>query len=151
VVVDAPFAQRCYARAAAPGGLVIPSTDDVRSRVQPVVDSLGRRVDKRAMQTLPLRLLPGCDLRRSVEAALAGQGVAAAFVLCGIGSLAPSRLRFAGAADATAIEGDVEVLSLAGSIAAAGSHLHAILSRADGSVVGGHVAHGCSVRTTAYA
>ena len=47
------------------------------------------------------------------------------------------------------IAGDVELLTLSGSVAADGSHLHASLARADGSVVGGHVAYGCVVRTTA--
>ena len=49
------------------------------------------------MQTLPLRLLPGQDLRRALEAAVAERGCHAAFVLSGIGSLAPACVRFAGA------------------------------------------------------
>lgn len=101
------------------------------------------------MQTLPLRLTPGQDLRRSLEAAVAARGVDAAFVLAGIGSLASPPLRLAGAADATAIDGDVELLTLSGTIAANGSHLHASVARADGTVLGGHVAYGCLVRTTA--
>ncbi len=101
------------------------------------------------MQTLPLRLTPGQDLRRALEAAVAGHGAGAAFVLAGIGSLASPHLRLAGAADATSIDGEVELLTLSGSVAAGGSHLHASLARTDGSVVGGHVAYGCTVRTTA--
>jgi len=107
------------------------------------------RYAARTMQTLPIRLAPGEDLRRALELAVAARGLKAAFVLAGIGSLASPRLRLAGAADALAIDGDVELLALCGSIAAHGSHLHAGVARADGSVVGGHVAYGCAVRTTA--
>ena len=101
------------------------------------------------METLPIRLPPGRDLRSALEAALRERGCAAGFVLSGIGSLSAARLRFAGARDATALEGDFEILTLAGSLAGNGSHLHATLAGADGAVLGGHVAPGCVVRTTA--
>jgi len=101
------------------------------------------------MELFPLRLRPGEDLRRSLEAAVAARGCAAAFVLSGIGSLGRSRIRFAGADEAVAGEEDLEIVSLAGTIAKDGSHLHAALARADGTMFGGHVAYGCVVRTTA--
>jgi hypothetical protein len=44
------------------------------------------------MQTLPLRLSPGQDLRTSLEAVLAKHDVSAAFVLQGIGSLSVAQL-----------------------------------------------------------
>ncbi len=102
-----------------------------------------------AMHLLPIRLLPGHDLRRALEAALAERGGGAAFVLSGIGSLAPAILRLAGATELRAITADTEILSLSGSIAVNGSHLHATVSDAQGAVIGGHVAYGCIVRTTA--
>ena len=98
---------------------------------------------------LPLRLLPGDDLRRALEAAVAAQGTGAAFVVSGIGSLRPAVIRLAGAAEMLCIDADVELLSLAGSIAANGSHLHLSVSDAAGRVTGGHAAYGCIVRTTA--
>jgi uncharacterized protein len=101
------------------------------------------------MHELPLRLLPGHDLRRELEAAVARDGGRAAFVLSGIGSLSEARIRLAGAAEAKRLQGDIEVLGLAGTIAANGSHLHAVFSTATGEVVGGHVGFGCIVRTTA--
>jgi uncharacterized protein len=101
------------------------------------------------MKLLPIRLRPDDDLRRSLEEAVAANGCAAAFVLCGIGSLARSKVRFAGASEATASDEDLEILSLAGTISKDGSHLHAALARTDGTVLGGHVAYGCTVRTTA--
>ncbi|HEY9022710.1 MAG TPA: PPC domain-containing DNA-binding protein, partial [Burkholderiaceae bacterium] len=46
-------------------------------------------------------------------------------------------------------EGDLEILTLSGTLGAGGAHLHMSLSDADGRVLGGHVAPGCIVRTTA--
>lgn len=101
------------------------------------------------MRAIPLRLLPGQDLRAALEAALAEQGAGAAFVLQGIGSLSVAQLRMAGAEQATELRGDLEILTLAGSIAPDGAHLHMAISDAQGRVLGGHVAAGCIVRTTA--
>lgn len=98
---------------------------------------------------LPLRLPAGVDLRAALDAALRAQGLAAAFVLAGIGSLSLTRLRLAGAAEPCTLEGDVELLSLSGSLSPDGSHLHASVADAAGRVLGGHVAPGCRVRTTA--
>jgi uncharacterized protein len=97
------------------------------------------------MKTLPLRLNPGDDLRAALDA----HGAEAAFVLAGIGSLREARLRFAGRDDLHHVVGDLEILTLSGTLGAGGSHLHASLSDADGRVFGGHVAPGCIVRTTA--
>jgi hypothetical protein len=102
-----------------------------------------------ALTYWPLRLHPGADLRRALEAALLERGCEAAFVLGGIGSLGQAQLRLAGAALALALDGPLEVLTLSGSVAANGSHLHASLSDAQGRVLGGHLGYGCSVRTTA--
>lgn len=104
------------------------------------------------LRHLPLRLHPGDDLRRALEAAVAKQGAEAAFVLAGIGSLKPALVRLAGAEQALCMAGDVELLSLCGSVAGVaggGSHLHLSVADADGRVTGGHAAYGCIVRTTA--
>jgi uncharacterized protein len=101
------------------------------------------------MRALPLRLSPGADLRRALEAAAAAQGVEAAFVLQGMGSLADASLRLAGDAAPTLVAGASELLTLAGSVAPGASHLHACVADASGRVVGGHVPYGCRVRTTA--
>ncbi len=108
---------------------------------------------KQTMHTLPIRLSPGDDLRAAIEAAVRGADCRAAFVISGIGSLSSAGLRFAGAAQPRRFTGDIEILSLAGSIAFDGahssSHLHMALATASGEVFGGHVAPGCTVRTTA--
>lgn len=99
------------------------------------------------MQALPLRLRPGQDLRLSVEAALGSH--TAAYVVQGIGSLSVAQLRYAGVDQPTELRGDLEILTLAGSMSPDGAHLHMAVSDAQGRVYGGHVAVGCIVRTTA--
>lgn len=101
------------------------------------------------MQALPLRLAPGQDLRAALEGLAASHGVAAAFVLQGIGSLSVARIRCAGRSDALELHGDTEILTLAGTLAPDGLHLHISVSDAQGQVFGGHVERGCIVRTTA--
>jgi uncharacterized protein len=100
------------------------------------------------MSMFSLRLSPGDDLRAALDHAFRARGLTAAFVLQGIGSLSVAMLRYAGRADATELRGDLEILTLAGSLSAHGPHLHMSVSDADGRVFGGHVAAGCIVRTT---
>lgn len=101
------------------------------------------------MRTLAIRLHPNRDLRSALQALLAEHGVDAAFVLQGIGSLDGAWIRFAGRDEATELRGDLEILTLAGSLAPDGVHLHMSVADSEGRVFGGHVAPGCIVRTTA--
>ena len=105
------------------------------------------------MKTFPIRLTPGQDLRAALEAAVLAHNCRAAFVLSGIGSLSTAGLRLAGAEQPTRLTGSMEILTLSGPVAAGGdktaSHLHMAVSTATGQVLGGHVAPGCIVRTTA--
>ncbi|WP_175755236.1 PPC domain-containing DNA-binding protein [Burkholderia ambifaria] len=101
------------------------------------------------MQAHPLRLVPGDDLRAAIEHALRGLRAHAAFVIQGIGSLNVAQLRFAGVDSPTELRGDLEILTLAGSVSPDGAYLHMSVSDAQGRVSGGHVASGCVVRTTA--
>jgi predicted DNA-binding protein with PD1-like motif len=105
------------------------------------------------MKTLPIRLTPGQDLRAALEAAVLDQNCRAAFVLSGIGSLSAAGVRLAGFAQPTRLTGSMEILTLSGTVAVDGdrtaSHLHIAISAATGQVLGGHVAPGCIVLTTA--
>ena len=93
-----------------------------------------------------LRLHPGDDLRAALTAAAGEPG---GFVLSGIGSLDRTWIRLAGASHASEFVGDLEILTLAGSLSPDGAHLHLSVADAKGRVWGGHVAPGCTVRTTA--
>ena len=101
------------------------------------------------MQALPLRLAPQQDLRAALESTLAGRSASAAFVLQAIGSLSVARVRFAGLPDSQELRGNLEILTLAGTLSPDGAHLHISLSDAQGNVMGGHVDYGCIIRTTA--
>ncbi len=101
------------------------------------------------MQALPLRLLPQQDLRAALDTVLLEHGARAAFVLQGIGSLSVARIRFAGLPAALELRGDMEILTLAGTLAQDGAHLHLSVADADGKVSGGHADYGCIIRTTA--
>ncbi|MET0807139.1 MAG: PPC domain-containing DNA-binding protein, partial [Pseudoxanthomonas sp.] len=76
------------------------------------------------MQSLPVRLCPQQDLRGALETLLSEHTVEAAFVLQGIGSLGVARMRFAGMSEATELRGDMEILTLSGSLSPGGAHLH---------------------------
>jgi predicted DNA-binding protein with PD1-like motif len=84
------------------------------------------------MLMLPLRLVPGQDLRRSLELAAHSRGCTAAFVISGIGSLSDVHLRFADATTCEAFLRPTEILTLSGTVAANGSHLHMSLATASG-------------------
>ncbi|SAK51016.1 DNA-binding protein [Caballeronia catudaia] len=101
------------------------------------------------MLAITLRLSPGDDLRAALDHAFRARGLSAGYVLQGIGSLSVARIRYAGRDDASELRGDLEILTLAGTLSAQGPHLHMSVSDADGRVIGGHVAPGCIVRTTA--
>lgn len=88
------------------------------------------------MQTLPIRLDPGQDLRAAIEGVVRGSNCRAAFVISGIGSLFRAILGFAGAGQPRRFSGDTEILSLASSISFDGTHsslhIHMALSMASG-------------------
>jgi len=101
------------------------------------------------MEALPLRLRSAADLRVALEAALGEHSQGAGVVISGIGSLSSARVRLAGASEPKQLWGDLDILTLAGTVGSNGSHLHISVADSAGRVIGGHVAHGCIVRTTA--
>jgi predicted DNA-binding protein with PD1-like motif len=105
------------------------------------------------MKTFPIRLTPSQDLRAALEAVVQSQNCRAAFVLSGIGSLSTAGIRLAGTEQPMRLTGEMEILTLSGTVAMDGckttSHMHMAVSTATGQVLGGHVAPGCIVRTTA--
>jgi predicted DNA-binding protein with PD1-like motif len=101
------------------------------------------------MKVVPLRLKPSDDLRRALEAWMGEQQEQAGCLISAIGSLSVAQLRFAGAAEATAIRGDLEILSLSGTLSPDGAHLHIAVADSSGTVIGGHLCAGSLVSTTA--
>lgn len=101
------------------------------------------------MRTLALRLHPGQDLKRALVELVEREGIGAGYVLTCVGSLSQVALRLAGARERLHREGEFEILSLSGTLAPPGVHLHLAVSDGTGQVLGGHLIEGCLVRTTA--
>jgi len=101
------------------------------------------------MRVLPVRLGPGSDLRQGLEQLLQEQPEQAGCLLSGIGSLSVAQVRLAGREESTTLHGDLEILSLAGTLSTDGAHLHITVADRAGSVTGGHLCRGSLVRTTA--
>ena len=91
------------------------------------------------MKVVPLRLQPGDDLRRVLEAWMVDQEEQAGCLISAVGSLSVAQLRLAGAREATVIRGDLEILSLCGTMSPDGAHLHIAVANSTGSVIGGHL------------
>ena len=96
------------------------------------------------MRTLPLKLGPGSDLRRSLEQLAIEQG-AAGFVLGVVGNLSRAAFQCAGRSGPTILEGDLEIITLQGTVAPGGVHLHLSFSDSDCQVWGGHLEPGTLV------
>jgi predicted DNA-binding protein with PD1-like motif len=101
------------------------------------------------MGYFPLRLGPGTDLRRALDAYVFPDGARSGFVVAGLGSLSDPRLRFAAQERETPIPGPVELVSISGSLSESGAHVHVVLATAQGRVLVGHLCYGSEVRTTA--
>ena len=101
------------------------------------------------MKVVPLRLTPGVDLRLALEAWMGAQQEQAGCVISAVGSLSLAQLRLAGATQATAIRGELEIVSLSGTLSPDGAHLHIAIADSSGTVIGGHLCEGSLVRTTA--
>ena len=96
------------------------------------------------MRPLPLKLGPGSDLRRSLEQLAIEQG-ASGFVLGVVGNLSRAAFQCAGRSGPTILEGDLEIITLQGTVAPKGVHLHLSLSDSDCQVWGGHLEPGTLV------
>ncbi len=101
------------------------------------------------MKVVPLRLQPDADVRLALEAWIGEQEEQAGCVISAVGSLSVAQLRLAGAAEATTIRGDLELINLSGTLSPDGAHLHIAVADSQGAVIGGHLCAGSRVRTTA--
>ena len=101
------------------------------------------------MKVVPLRLHPGEDLRRALDAWMAEQQQQAGCMISAVGSLSVAQLRLAGASETTTICGELEIISLSGTLSPDGAHLHIAIADSSGAVIGGHLCPGSLVRTTA--
>lgn len=110
---------------------------------------IGRMRYQRSGGEILVRLLPGEEIHESLRA-LARQERLPGATLTGLGAVGEITLAFYDLARRaylpTELREDLEIVSLTGNLAWAGdepmAHLHAVVSRPDGSTLGGHVMRG---------
>jgi predicted DNA-binding protein with PD1-like motif len=101
------------------------------------------------MKTYTFRLKPNQDLFDSIETFVADKKIAAGCVLSAVGSLNRATLRLANRELYNEYDGHFEIVSMTGTVAVSGSHIHVSISDGDGVTIGGHLVSGCKIYTTA--
>ncbi|MFM9110683.1 MAG: PCC domain-containing protein [Prochlorococcaceae cyanobacterium] len=100
------------------------------------------------MRCLALHLDAGADLRLSLQA-LARPEAADGFVLSVVGNLTQAAFQCPGRPEPTVLAGDLEIITLQGTVAASGVHLHLSFADAACQVWGGHLEPGTLVKSGA--
>ena len=93
------------------------------------------------MQVRAVHLDAGADIRRSLEA-LAQQHSAQGFVLSVVGNMRQAAFACPGRTSPTLLSGELEIITLQGTLSPEGVHLHLSFSDGDCQVWGGHLEHG---------
>ena len=96
------------------------------------------------MRAQAVHLPAGADVRRSLEE-LAQQHNASGFVLSVVGNMRQARFACPGRPEPSVLSGELEIITLQGTISPQGVHLHLSFSDADCHVWGGHLEHGSLV------
>jgi predicted DNA-binding protein with PD1-like motif/glutaredoxin len=96
------------------------------------------------MRALPLHLEAGSDVRRSLEQLALAQN-AGGFVLSVVGNLSQAAFACPGQAAPTLLSGELEIITLQGTLAPEGVHLHLSFSDGECQVWGGHLEYGTLV------
>lgn len=101
------------------------------------------------LRAIVLRLGPGDELSQKLQELVEREQIEAGFIMTCAGSLTQAQVRFADHPAPTKLEGKFEIVSLVGTVAKSGSHLHITLADEQGRTIGGHVKPGNLVYTTA--
>ena len=96
------------------------------------------------MQALSLHLEPGSDVRLCLEQ-LAREHAGSGFVLSVVGNLSQAAFQCPGKDTPTVLAGELEIISLQGTLAPEGVHLHLSFSDSQCQVWGGHLEPGTLV------
>ena len=96
------------------------------------------------MQAVSLHLEPGTDVRLCLEQLAQEQG-ASGFVLSIVGNLSQAAFQCPGKDRPTVLAGELEIITLQGTLAPHGVHLHLSFSDAECQVWGGHLEPGTLV------
>lgn len=96
-----------------------------------------------------IRLIPGEDVKQSLQNFVAAHNIHAGWVITCAGSLTEYNIRFANQGEGSKGNGYFEMVSLTDTLSVAGSHVHISVSDSTGKIIGGHLMDGCKVYTTA--
>jgi predicted DNA-binding protein with PD1-like motif len=102
-----------------------------------------------SIKAVTIRLKPGEDVKASLDNYAKEHYIKAACIITSVGSLTQATIRYANQPAAGTLIGKFEIISLTGTIAASGSHLHIAISDGTGKMTGGHLKEGSIVYTTA--
>ncbi len=106
-------------------------------------------ISTKDIQTAALRLDPGDDIKQSLENFAKKYKVKSGCLLTCVGSIKNVRLRFAAQPTIDSLQGPFEIVSLTGTVAESGVHLHISFSDSLGNTKGGHLENGTTVFMTA--
>ena len=101
------------------------------------------------MEVYALRLRPGQDLKKELDAFAREHHLQAAFIVTCVGSLRQMNIRPANQQVPLMSKQKLEIVSLVGTLSPDGSHLHISLSDSTGATIGGHLLEGNEIYTTA--
>lgn len=96
-----------------------------------------------------LRLKPGQDLKKDIEAYAQNKKINAGWIATCVGSLTQTHLRFANQPAGILTTGHFEIVSLTGTVSRNGCHLHVCVSNEKGECTGGHLLYENLIYTTA--
>ncbi len=96
------------------------------------------------MRSLPLKLSAGSDLRKSLQE-MAQEQNRSGFVLGVVGNLSRAKFQCPGQSGPTVLEGNLEIITLNGTVSPNSVHLHLSLSDSACQVWGGHLEPGTIV------
>jgi uncharacterized protein len=101
------------------------------------------------MKVHVIRLKPGQDLKQSIQQYVIDNNIKAGWLVSCAGSLTTYAIRFANQPGVSKGDGHFEIVSLTGTLSINGSHIHMAVSDSTGKTIGGHVADGNIIYTTA--
>lgn len=102
-----------------------------------------------SMKVVTLRLKPHDDIKMKLEEFIKSEKIKAACIITCVGSLEQAAIRYADQQHMDTMKGKFEIVSLTGTLAVSGSHLHISISDSTGRTIGGHLKDGSLIYTTA--
>jgi predicted DNA-binding protein with PD1-like motif len=111
--------------------------------------SCNSKPEKMDTTNYAFRLKPGQDLKQSIQQFVQQNKIEAGWIATCVGSLTTAKIRLANQPDVASYQGHFEIISLVGTLSTNGSHIHISISDSTGKCIGGHLADGSIIYTTA--